>query len=331
MNPLKQLGQMFIIGFPGQMPSSAFLNFIAEEEIGGVILFADNCVTHSAARQNIDMIRSAYHHRAPFIAIDQEGGRVCRLKGAPVEYRAAASYGAEGNVEHFIEEYSRAAVYMESLGININLAPVADIALDKDNSCIKDRSFGDNPGLVSLYVTASVKVSKMHGLISCLKHFPGFGAAKNDPHVVTAVADYDYETWTRRERIPFQSGLEAGADMLMTTHMLVPSMDNTIVTGSDKIINDLVRGALAFDGPIITDDLTMGGAAVLGDIGERTVAAFNAGHDLLLFGQDFDAAVQAYDYFCDACTRGEVDSGRLRSSLERVAGLKFKVGRSVPL
>lgn len=329
MNPLKQLGQLFIIGFPGEKPSKAFLNFIAEEEIGGVILFADNCITHSAARQNIERIRAQYGGRAPFIAIDQEGGRVCRLKGAPVEYRAASAYAEEGNIEHFIEEYSRAALYLEALGINMNLAPVADILLDPANTCIKDRAFGNTPGQVSLFVTASVKTSKAHGLISCLKHFPGFGAAKNDPHHTTAVADYDLATWQQRERIPFQSGIDAGVDMIMTTHMLLPALDDKVVTVSEQIITQLIRQDLGFDGPVITDDLGMGGASVLGDIGERTVAAFNAGHDLLLFGQDFDASMQAYDYFCEACRRGEVDPDRLRASLERVAGLKFKVGRSV--
>ncbi len=85
----QQLGQLFIIGFPGGTPDKAFLNFITEEQIGGVILFADNCGTHLIARQNIETIRSCYSTHPPFIAIDQEGGRVSRLKGAPVEYRSA--------------------------------------------------------------------------------------------------------------------------------------------------------------------------------------------------------------------------------------------------
>ncbi len=324
----QQLGQLFIIGFPGGTPDKAFLNFITEEQIGGVILFADNCGTHLIARQNIETIRSCYSTHPPFIAIDQEGGRVSRLKGAPVEYRSALAYGKSGDIEHFVEEYSRAAVYMEALGINMNLAPVADIQIDPENSCIADRSFGTTPELVAKFVAASVTTSMNHGLISCLKHFPGFGAAKNDPHQKTAIADFDMYLWEQRERIPFVAGIEAGADMIMTTHMRIPKLDGQIVTASSRILQEMVRGGLGFDGPIITDDLCMGGATELGDPGERAVAAFNAGHDILLFGQNTDASMQAFDYFVDACKRGEIDSDRIRASLDRVAGLKFKLGRS---
>lgn len=324
----QQLGQLFILGFPGERPSRAFLNFLAEEQIGGVILFAENCPTHLVARENIDAIRSVYRNDAPFIAVDQEGGRVCRLKGAPVEYRAASAYGKENNLEHFAEEYSRAAVYMAALGINMNLAPVADIDVNPANSCIKDRSFGSTPELVSRFVAKSVAVSKSHGLISCLKHFPGFGAAKNDPHEKVAIADYDLMLWSQREKMPFLAGIDAGADMIMTTHLRLPKIDKSIVTASPHIIQELIRGTLGFDGAVITDDLCMGGTHDLGDPGERAVAAFNAGHDILLFGQQCDASMQAFDYFVDACKRGEISADRIRTSLARVAGLKFKLGRS---
>jgi beta-N-acetylhexosaminidase len=331
MNPdtlRRRIGQLFIMGFPGEKPPTPFLSFITEENIGGVILFADNCVTHQAVRLTIETLKSRLQRTPPFIGIDQEGGRVCRLKEAPVEYRAAVEYG-KGSVERFVEEYSRAAMYMESLGINLNLAPVADIFLDKNNSCLKDRCFSDDPSTVARFVEASVKVSGSHGLMSCLKHFPGLGAAVNDPHSQTAVADYDEMIWQLREQVPFLAGVVAGADMIMTTHVLVPALDHNIVTGSEKIIRELIRGLLAFDGPIITDDLTMGGASALGDIGERTVAAFNAGHDLLLFGQDFETAFRAYDFFVDAVRRGDVPQERIKASLDRVSGIKFKLGRSV--
>jgi beta-N-acetylhexosaminidase len=331
MNPdtlRRQIGQLFVMGFPGEAPPTPFLSFVSEENIGGVILFADNCATHQAARQTIEIVKHHMQRTPPFIAIDQEGGRVCRLKEAPVEYRAAAEYG-KGNVERFVEEYSRAAMYMDALGVNLNLAPVADIFLDADNSCLHDRCFSDDPATVARFVDAAVRVSRTYGLMSCLKHFPGLGAAVNDPHAQTAIAEYDEMTWQNREMLPFAAGVSAGADMIMTTHMLVPALDHTIVTGSEKILNDLVRNLLTFDGPIITDDLAMGGAAALGDIGERTVAAFNAGHDLLLFGQDYDASFRAYDYFVDAVKRGEITEARIRESLERVAGIKFKLGRSV--
>lgn len=326
---IKQIGQLFVTGYPGEAPSEAFLKFLADEHIGGVILFAENCPTHLAARQHVETIRARCGDGAPLVAIDQEGGRVCRLKGAPVEYRAASEYGKEKSPVRFAEQYSRAAVYMEALGININLAPVADIFLDPENSCLKDRCFGDTPEQVARFVDAAVTVSRTAGLLSCLKHFPGLGAAKNDPHKSISVASYDRLLWEQRERIPFAAGVAAGCDLIMTTHVRVRAFDNRIATGSDRVVAELIRESLGFEGLVITDDLCMTGAAELGDIGERTVAAFNAGHDLLLFGQNLDASMQAYEFFRQAAERKEIDPERIQKSLNRLAGVKIKLGRPV--
>ncbi len=115
----------------------------------------------------------------------------------------------------------------------------------------------------------------------------------------------------------------------MTTHVILESCDPTIVTGSSKIINELLRDRASFDGAVITDDLLMQGAAVLGSVGERTVAAFLAGHDILLFGRDYEAAMGAFDYFDEACRRGEISNDQIATSLGRVSGMKYKLGRTL--
>ena len=325
-----RIGQLFVLGFKGPQPSQDFLGFIAEEKIGGVILFEENCANHQLVSDNIALIRSQFKRGCnPFIAIDQEGGRVCRLRKAPAEIRAAADYAAKMELEQFTEDFSRASVFMESLGINLNLAPVADIQLHSLNTCLKGRCFGETAQQVATFVERAVIVTRKAGMLSCLKHFPGFGAAIADPHVETPVVEYDELVWRQREMLPFAAGIESGADMVMTTHLRMSAFDDKIVTGSHKIVTTLLRNILGFDGPVITDDLTMNGAAVLGNIGERTVAAFNAGHDLLLFGQDHEAAMRAYDYFVDAVDRGNVDQIQLKASLSRVSGIKFKLDSSI--
>ncbi len=326
---IKQIGQLFIIGFPGETPSTVFLDFIRKRQIGGIILFEDNCATHQKAKENIQMLKSQYDLAVPFIAIDQEGGRVCRLKGAPVEYRSASDYGQNNELEHFQEDYTRAAVFMESLGINLNLAPVCDLFLNPKNHCLHTRCFGKSAEAVTPFVEQSVRISQKSGLLSCLKHFPGLGVVSTDPHHQPATAGYDVLIWEQRERIPFAAGVQSGADMVMTTHVHVPKYDESIATGSRRIVSTMIRQRLSFDGPIVTDDLTMSGAASLGDIGERTVAAFEAGHDILLFGQNFEAAAQAYDRLLNAIQRGEISLQRVRLSLERIAGLKFKLDSPV--
>jgi len=326
---LASIGQLFIVGFPGENPPSDFLNFLVEDNIGGIILFADNCPTHQHTHDTIALLTSHYKENHPFIAIDQEGGRVCRLRGAPAEFPSAWSFGENHLAESYREIYSRAAVCLESLGINLNLAPVADIYLDENNAVLDSRCFSDQPATVAEFVTTSVQIASQSGLLSCLKHFPGLGAAAIDPHEAVAEASYDNLIWEQREKLPFAAGVAAGVDMIMTTHLLLPKLDDVIVTGSEKIITELLRNELSFDGTVITDDLNMKGAAALGDIGERTVAAFNAGHDLLLFGQDYEASMQAFDYFRAAVERGEVSDERIASALSRVSGLKFKLSSSV--
>ncbi len=314
-------------GFPGSAPSSAFRNFVREERLGGVIFFEENCPTHLAARQNVDQIRSAQHDTIPFIAIDQEGGRVCRLRGAPAEFRSAADYGREKTTDHFSEDYSRSAVYLEALGFNLNLAPVADIFTNPKNAVLEGRSFGSDPEHVAKFVRTSVEVSRRSGLLSCLKHFPGLGAGDLDPHTMTPTIKYDEFVWRQRESIPFVAGIEAGADMIMTTHVVLPELDSAIVTGSQTVMDSLLRKGLDFDGLVITDDLSMAGAETLGSIGERAVAAFLAGHDILLFGRDYELAMEAFDYFVDAVRRGNIPPARLTASLERIAGLKCRLRR----
>jgi len=323
------IGQLFIMGFQGERPPQHFLNFIHEEQLGGFVLFEDNCRTYLMARENIDLLKSFCRSTRPFVAVDQEGGRVCRLRGAPAEFRSPSEYARANTVERFVEDYSRSMVVLDSLGFNLNLAPVADIGLDRNNRCLAGRTFGEDPDQVAEFVRAALKVTNRQGILSCLKHFPGLGAASIDPHEATATADYDEIIWRQREKIPFAAGIEEGADMVMTTHLNLPEIDDNMVLTSKKIISELLRSELRFDGPVITDDLTMKGASSVGNIGERTVKAFKAGHDLLLFGPDHEEAIRAYDYFIDAVRREEISVDSLRSSLDRVAGLKYKLEQSV--
>lgn len=325
---VKRIGQLFVLGFAGEEPSPAFLDFIEQEQIGGVILFEENCPTHSAARENIRLINLRLE-TPPLVAVDQEGGRICRLKGAPVEFKAAQEYGRLNGMEHFREDYNRAVVFMTSLGININLAPVADVLLNRNNKVLQDRCFGSDPARVADFVRASVAVAHSQGLLCCLKHFPGLGAASIDPHEATARINFDRSLWQHRERVPFAAGVDAGADLIMTTHVIADQLDPHIVTGSPHVINGLIRDDLNFDGPVITDDLAMKGADSLGDFGRRAVASFKAGHDLLLFCHDFEATVHAFDYFVDAVVEGEIPIDRVRIALDRVSGVKLKLGRPV--
>lgn len=326
---LKDVGQLFIIGFSEDVVSPVFLGYLKEIEAGGVILFENNCSSSQSIEENISKIKACYSEKVPLIAIDQEGGDVCRIKRAPAAYLAPSEYGNENNLEKFAEDYSRTALFLKSVGISLNLAPVADLSLNEKNRWLNKRCFSSDPEIASKFVTSSVEISRKSGILSCLKHFPGLGASVVDPHRELSIVDYDNFVWEQRERLVFEAGIKAGADFVMTSHYLAKELDSKIVTVSEKIISEYLRDKLSFDGPVITDDLSMKGAESVGDIGERTVMAFNAGHDLLLFGQDFEVTIEAFEYFINAVERGEITKERLQASLSRIAGTKIKLESSV--
>jgi beta-N-acetylhexosaminidase len=326
---LKKIGQLFITGFDSPEPSEEFLEFLSEEDIGGIILFEEQCNPHSLAESNIKKCLSALK-TVPFIGVDQEGGRVCRLRGTPAEFNEPEEYGRKNNIELFEEHYSRALYYLSSLGINLNFAPVVDLRLNRSNTCLEGRSFGSSPARVIPFIEKAVKIANKVGIISCLKHFPGFGAAGNDPHKVLATADYDYQTFINREALVFKAGMGVGADMIMTTHLFLPLIDSQHpATFSQKIVQNLLKQNLGFDGIAITDDLLMAGAEKYGNYGDRALAAFQAGHDLALFGRDFRAARAAVLHFKDAYRNGIITDDRLELSLDRISGIKSKLAAPV--
>jgi beta-N-acetylhexosaminidase len=327
---MDRIGQLFIIGFSGRKPSDDFLELCSSENIGGIILFEENCSPHKNAEDTITEIASLTRD-IPFIAVDQEGGRVCRFRGAPAEYPAAGEFGSTYGVELYDEQFSRAAHYLRSLGVNLLLGPVADLGFKHTNQCLKGRTFGDNPARVIAFIERSIRIAKKVGLLSCLKHFPGLGASSDDPHQKMASADYDLQTFLNREALTFKAGIGAGADMVMTTHLLLPKIDARPVTESKVVLNLLLREKLEFDGVIITDDLLMKGYEGTGHYGEKALQAFNAGHDILLFGSDHEAAREAITYFREAYGKGLIENDRLAASLERISGIKSKLSTSVVL
>ena len=326
---LKRIGQLFVLGFSGEEPSTEFLDFVGEEQIGGVILFEDNCPTYATARESIRRIIRAARDSAA------RGDRSGRRAGQP-------SQRSPGRVQ----SGRRIRAQPQPRAFPRGLPPLGrchDLArhsistwrrwrtsfLNNKSNCLEGRCFGYDPAKVAEFVRASIAVAHSQGMLCCLKHFPGLGAASIDPHEATARAAYDRMLWQQRERIPFAAGIESGVDLVMSTHMIAEKLDRGIVTGSREIITNLVRDDLNFDGPVITDDLSMKGADALGDYGQRAVAAFNAGHDLLMFCHDFEATLEAFEYFAGAVRSGEISSERVNTALDRVSGVKLKLGRPV--
>jgi len=327
---IDRIGQLFITGFSGKQPPDDFLEFVASENIGGVILFENNCNPHNAAEDLIKQV-NAVSRKIPFIAVDQEGGRVCRFRGKPAEYPGASEFSGRGDLDRYVEQFNRAAYYIHSLGVNLLLGPVADLALNSENKCLEGRTFGKSPAHVIPYIERTIKIAKRLGLLTCLKHFPGLGAAGQDPHLKLATADYDLQTFLNREALTFKAGIDSGADMVMSTHVILPKLDTNIATVSEMVVHLFLREKLNFDGIAITDDLLMKGIESTGSYGERALRAFKAGHDIMLFGPNHKAAAEAVAYFKEAFKKGDIDEERLTISLDRISGIKSKLTSSVIL
>lgn len=313
-----------MIGYKGIDPSDEFMSFFCREQIGGVIFFEDNANPHHHAEKNIKKFVSE-SDCVPFFAVDQEGGRVCRFRGAPAEFESPSKYADSNDLELYAEQFGRAADHLQSLGLNLLLAPVADLNLDDRNPCLKGRTFGKSPARAIPFIERTIRIAHNFSLLTCAKHFPGLGASVIDPHQELARADYDFQTFINREGITFQAAIEAGCDMIMTTHLILPQLDKDPATISRAVVDNMLRGTLKFDGIAITDDLLMEGARVMGDYGERALKAFNAGHDILLFGQNFRVAEEVLEYFKKAFKNGRLSEERLTNSLERISGTKSKL------
>jgi beta-N-acetylhexosaminidase len=324
----EQIAELLVVSYRGEQPPREFLQFLERYQVGGVIFFADNAPSREQLSASLDAIRAMYDaDRPPILAIDEEGGRVSRLPDEERRLKPAAEYGTDGDVDAFVSDYQRLAGELADLGLNLNFAPVADVAVNPNNECLHGRCFSDDPERAAALVAASVKTAHRAGLLCCLKHFPGLGAAAVDPHHQTTQADYDMEIWRTRERVPFAAGLAAGGDLVMTTHLTVPSLDGSMATASARIVGELLRDDLEYNGPVITDDLTMGGASPLGDYGARSVAALQAGHDILLFGQDTAAPGKALRAVEQAVRNGELDRNRIQQARQRVRNLKRRLWR----
>lgn len=315
-----------MVSFDGASAPSWLLDELAAG-VGSVCLFAGNVESDAAVADLVATLRRA---RADVvIAIDEEGGDVTRLdqrRGSDIP--GAAVLGAVDDVAATAAAHRVIGRRLAGLGIDLDLAPVADVNVAADNPVIGVRSFGDDAALVALHVSAAADALASVGVAACLKHFPGHGATADDSHQGLPVLDVDAATLRARELIPFR-GTTAGA--VMTAHIVVPAFDTEPATRS-KVVLGMLRDELRFDGVIVSDALDMAGVhgptVRYGDvtpemIGEAAVAAVAAGCDLLCLGayQGHDVPLAVTAALVQAVTDGRLDAGRLADAARRVASL----------
>jgi beta-N-acetylhexosaminidase len=300
-----------------------------QEGLGSVCLFGSNLTgDDDQAAALVSQLRAA--SPAGFlVALDEEGGDVTRLDAARGSRTAgAAQLGAADDLALTTAVAAVLGQRLRQVGVDLDLGPVADVNCEPDNPVIGVRSFGASPELVAAHVVAFSEGLRAAGIASCIKHFPGHGATVEDSHVGLPRLDLPLETLRERELVPFAASVKAGVEAVMTSHVVVASVDSSHPATTSPAVIDILRSELGFDGVIVADALDMAGVAVpYGGAAAAAVAALNAGVDLLCLGTDDPSSrmdpivASVVSAIVDAVAAGTLSAGRLEEAAGRVERL----------
>ena len=291
---LRRAGQRVMIGFEGHAASQDLRRLLRDYGPGGVVLFARNVdapeQVAELVREMQEIARDAGHDQPLFVAVDQEGGRVARLREPWTRWPPLRAVGRTGSEELARQMGEALAAELVACGIRWDFAPVVDVDSNPKNPVIGDRSFGDDPDLVGRLGAAMVKGLQAGGVAAAAKHFPGHGDTDVDSHLALPAIDHSLSRLEDVELRPFRACIEAGVASIMTAHVVVREIDEERpATLSAEVVPRLLREKLAFDGVVVTDDLEMKAGAERWPPREAAVLAAHAGCDVLLVCRDHDA------------------------------------------
>ncbi|MDD2463789.1 MAG: glycoside hydrolase family 3 N-terminal domain-containing protein [Desulfobulbus sp.] len=337
MGLVQEIAQLFLLGFRGcTLPRDHWLTgVLAETPPGGVILFdrnVDRSVQNIESPTQLATLTATLQQQSCtplLIAVDQEGGLVCRLKERDgFLASASAAQLAELGLEATRDATKRLAGQLAAMGINLNFAPVVDLNLNPKNPIIAryERSFGDNPAAVTAHAQAVIEAHHQARVACCLKHFPGHGSAGGDSHL----GFVDVSTcWQPIELEPYRQLIDLGyADGIMTAHLVNRQLDPSQIpaTLSPRVIDQLLRRDLGFTGVVFSDDLQMRAISNGWSLSGAIQQAILAGVDMLVIGNNLDPredvltlGIRAVHDLLDS---GRIDSHRILASTERIARLK---------
>jgi beta-N-acetylhexosaminidase len=277
-----QPGQLLFVGFPGLEIPPELGARIREGRVGGVVLFRRNLGEPEQVRTLIRRLHELAPADAPLtVAIDQEGGRVQRLRDPWTEWPPMRSLGA-GAVERTTAFAKALAVELLDVGVDLDFAPVVDVDSNPDNPVIGDRSFGRDPATVSRHAAAFIEAMEAAGVATCAKHFPGHGDTDLDSHLALPRLDLDRARLDRTELPPFHAAIAAKVASIMTAHVLFPKLDAKRPATLSPAVMAVLRDELGYDGLVFSDDIEMKAVADHFSVEQRSLGALAAGVDVIL-------------------------------------------------
>jgi beta-N-acetylhexosaminidase len=321
-------GDHFIIGLrPTPVLDDCDRALLADLRPAGVILFKSNFYHDrpyeswlEGHRRLIEDVRAATGREKLLVAIDHEGGRVCRTPAPVTRFDYAANWAPDSAA------VGRAmGRELASLGLNLNFAPVLDIHTNPANPVIGTRAFGSTPRAVIDAALPFMRAMQAEGILACGKHFPGHGDTSVDSHLGLPAQGSDLEALRRRELAPFAAAIAAGIPMIMTSHILYPAIDaDAPVTLSRRFVTEILRDELGFDGVTVSDDIGMGAMKGYFEAPDAAARFLAAGCDMLMVCAHFTEAGRARGFaaaILQAAAEGRLDPLMLARSRGRIAAL----------
>lgn len=332
----RRAGELIVGGYPEPgAPPSAFLARLARGHLGGVILFARNLPSLTAAQEIGPALA-----RTPLpdgtwalAAVDEEGGFVQRLPAPWPRLPGAMGIAMATDDPARVRRYARAlGTALRALGILQDYAPVLDINSEPDNPVIGPRSFGDDPSIVARLGVAFAQGLEEGGVLATAKHFPGHGDTRTDSHHALPVLPLTREVLALRELLPFRAAVGAGVGAIMTAHIALPAVTQSPdlpATLSPAVLTDLLRGELGFEGLIVTDCLEMAAVRDTYGVAEGAVRAVAAGADQVLISHTAAYQEAAREALADAIAHGRIAVDRVAEALARIDAVRQRT-RKIP-
>ena len=315
----RQIGRLLIAGFGGHQVPVELASLAREFSLGGVILFARNVAEPEQVAELCYESARLVPDLPLWVSVDQEGGRVARLKAPFTEWPPMATLGRSGDVG-LAERFARAlAAELKATGITLDYAPVLDVATNPRNPVIGDRALADKAEEAAKLGAAIIRTMQAEGVAACGKHFPGHGDTSVDSHLELPLLEHPPDRFRGVEFVPFQAAIKADVATIMTAHVFAPALDEKLpATLSKRVVGEMLRQELGFEGVILSDDLEMKAIANTYEVPEAAVMAIGAGCDgVLICSTDYDMQAKTLEALIKAVETERLPFARVEDALKR--------------
>ncbi|MBI4266088.1 MAG: beta-N-acetylhexosaminidase [Acidobacteria bacterium] len=313
------MGQLLIGSFPSTTIPAELRSLAREFQLGGAVLFARNIEAPEQVAELAHDVQGLASELPLWVSVDQEGGRVARLRAPFTEWPPMAVLGRSGDATLASRFAAALAAELKAVGVTLDYAPVLDIHTNPKNPVIGDRALAEDADTVARLGAAIIRGLQDNGVAACGKHFPGHGDTSVDSHLDLPLVEHPPDRIRRVECVPFREAIRAEVAFMMTAHVLVPSFDEERpATLSRRLVQDLLRDELAFEGVIVSDDLEMKAIARTWAPPDAAVLALAAGCDgVLICGGDVEVQAATLEALVHALEDGRIPYARLDAALAR--------------